>query len=64
MSNETLMRAWYTPAEILTLRKWIVASVIVNILLLTIDVLRDDNYNLILGVLGCIALAALRNTLP
>ena len=64
MSNETIMRDWYTPAEILTLRKWIVASVIVNIFLLTIDVLRGDDFNLILGILGCLALAVLRNTLP
>jgi len=64
MSNERIMRAWYTPAEILTLRKWLVASVIVNILLLTIDVLRGDDKNLALGIFACIILAILRNYLP
>ena len=42
MINEKSMKSWYVPIEILTLRRWLIVAVIANILLLTIDVLRDD----------------------
>ena len=64
MINEKSMKSWYVPIEILTLRRWLIVAVIANILLLTIDVLRDDFNNLILGVFGCVLLASLRISLP
>ena len=64
MINEKSMKSWYVPIEIITLRRWLIVAVIANILLLTIDVLRDDFNNLILGVFGCVLLASLRVSLP
>ncbi len=64
MTSENVMRSWYIPAEVMTMKKWIVAAVIANMLLLTVDVLRGDNLNLLLGFGGCIALSLLRNFLP
>ena len=64
MINENSMKSWYVPIEILTLRRWLIVAVVANILLLTIDVLRDDFNNLILGVFGCVLLASLRISLP
>ena len=60
MTSERVVRAWYMPAEVLALRNWLIAATIVNIILLTFDYLRGDEQLLVLGVLGCIALAALR----
>ena len=37
MISETVIRAWYTPAEILALRNWLIAATIVNVILLTFD---------------------------
>jgi len=64
MTNENVMRIWYVPVEVLTLKRWLITAFIINILLLTIDVLREDNNNLILGILGCIVLFGLRSNLP
>lgn len=64
MINEKSMKYWYVPIEIITLKRWLIVAVIINILLLTVDVLRDDVYNLILGVFGCVFLASLRLSLP
>ena len=64
MISEAVIRAWYTPAEILALRNWLIAATIVNVILLTFDYLRGDDQLLILGVLGCVALALLRAYLP
>ena len=64
MISERVIRAWYTPAEILALRNWLIVATIVNIILLTFDYLRGDDKLLMLGVLGCVALAVLRANLP
>ena len=40
MINQQLIRAWYTPVEVITLRSWLVVATIVNVLLLTFDFLR------------------------
>ena len=40
MTTSVDMRSWYVPIEIITLRRWIVAAFIVNVLLLTVDYLR------------------------
>ena len=42
MISERIIRAWYTPIEVLTLRTWLVVATIVNVLLLTFDDLRGD----------------------
>ena len=34
MISESVIRAWYTPAEILALRNWLIAATIVNVMLL------------------------------
>ena len=64
MISERVIRAWYTPIEVLTLRTWLVIATIVNILLLTFDYLRGDEEILLIGFLACASLAALRTSLP
>ena len=64
MINQQLIRAWYTPVEVITLRSWLVVATIVNVLLLTFDFLRGDEQLLLIGFVGCAALAALRASLP
>ena len=58
------MRDWYVPVEVLTLRTWLVVAFIVNFLLLTVEVLRDDSLSLYLGIIVCALFAALRASLP
>ena len=64
MISELVIRAWYIPAEVLALRRWLVVATVVNIILLTFDYLRGDIQILLLGLFGCGILAALRNYLP
>jgi len=64
MISERIIRAWYTPAEVLTLRTWLVVATIVNVLLLTVDYLRGDEEILLIGFLACASIAALRASLP
>ena len=64
MTNQQVIRAWYTPIEVTTLRNWLVVATIVNILLLTFDFLRGDDELLLIGFIGCSALAVLRASLP
>ena len=64
MISERVIRAWYTPIEVLTLRTWLVIATIVNILLLTFDYLRGDEEILLIGFLACASIAALRTSLP
>ena len=62
--SETTMRDWYTPIEMRTLKRWLVATVVVNVLLLTLDVLRMNQPNLFYGCAGCILLIVLHQLLP
>ena len=64
MISERIIRAWYTPVEVLTLRTWLVVATIVNVLLLTFDYLRGDEEILLIGFLACASIAALRASLP
>ena len=64
MISERVIRAWYIPAEVLALRRWLVVATVVNIILLSFDYLRGDIQILLLGLFGCGILAALRNYLP
>ena len=64
MISERIIRAWYTPIEVLTLRTWLVVATIVNVLLLTFDYLRGDEEILLIGFLACASIAALRTSLP
>lgn len=64
MTTSVDMRSWYVPVEIITLRRWIVAAFIVNVLLLTVDYLRADSDLLVLGGLSCLLFASLRASLP
>ena len=64
MISERVIRAWYTPVEVLTLRTWLVVATIVNVLLLTFDYLRGDEEILLIGFLACVSIAALRTSLP
>ena len=52
MISERIIRAWYTPIEVLTLRTWLVVATIVNVLLLTFDYLRGDEEILLIGFLA------------
>ena len=64
MISERVIRAWYIPAEVLALRRWLIVATVVNIILLTFDYLRGDIQILLLGLFGCGVIAALRNYLP
>ena len=64
MISERVIRAWYTPVEVLTLRTWLIVATIVNVFLLTFDYLRADNELLFVGFVGCVAIAGLRASLP
>ncbi len=64
MISERIIRAWYTPIEVLTLRTWLIVATIVNVLLLTFDYLRGDEEILLIGFLACASIAALRTSLP
>ena len=64
MITESSVRSWYTPIEVSTLRRWLVVSFLVNVFLLSIDVLRNDTSNLLYGVLGLATLGFLLNSLP
>ena len=64
MISERVIRAWYTPVEVLTLRTWLVVATIVNVLLLTFDYLRGDEEILLIGFLACASIASLRTSLP
>ena len=64
MTESRFMRDWYVPVEIITLRSWLVVSFIVHLLLLTVEVLRDDSVSLLLGLIVCILFATLRASLP
>ena len=62
MSGERAMRDWYAPLEIYTLRSWLRAAFIVNLILLSFDFLRGEG--LVLSLLGILMLGLLVNTLP
>ena len=64
MINERIIRAWYTPIEVMTLRTWLVVATIVNVFLLTFDYLRGDDQLLLIGFIGCASIAALSASLP
>ena len=64
MITETSVRSWYTPIEVSTLRRWLVVSFLVNVFLLSVDVLRSDTSNLLYGVMGLLTIGLLLNTLP
>ena len=63
MITESTVRSWYTPIEVTTLRRWLIVSFLVNVLLLTVDVLRGGQ-GLVLGLLGLGLIGLLLNTLP
>ena len=62
MSGERVMRDWYAPLEIYTLHSWLRVALVVNIMLLIFDVLRDDGLDLSLA--GILSLALLIKSLP
>ena len=65
MISERVIRAWYIPAEVLALRRWLVVATVVNIVLLTFDYLRGDSQILLLGLFGCtISVSYTHLTLP
>lgn len=64
MITESSVRSWYTPIEVSTLRRWLVVSFLVNVFLLSVDVLRSDTSNLLYGVMGLLTIGLLLNTLP
>ncbi|MGB1500005.1 MAG: hypothetical protein ACPG81_05490, partial [Poseidonia sp.] len=63
MISPATVRRWYTPVEVSTLRRWLLVSVVVNVMLLTVDVLRGGE-SFFIGVLGVLLMGALLNSLP
>ena len=47
MINQEVIRAWYTPVEVVTLRSWLVVATIVTCLLLTFDFLSMETPTMI-----------------
>ena len=64
MISETSIRRWYTPFEVVTMRRWFIVSFVVNALLLTVDALRNEMQSLSIGLLGLFALAMSLAYLP
>ena len=64
MSSENAIQDWYAPIEVHVLKRWLVASIIVNVILLTFDILRNDQTNLMYGCAGCVLLIMLHQLLP
>ncbi len=62
MSSVNVMWHWYRPFEVSLLKAWLLISLAVNILLLTVDILRDDS--IILGLIGIICMCILILGLP
>ena len=61
MISEAIVRRWYTPVEVSTLRRWLVVSFVVNLLLLSVDLLRGGTTTVLLGLVGLGLIAALFN---
>ena len=62
MNAEKTMRDWYVPLEISVLNTWLRIAIVVNIFLLTFDVLRDSG--IVLSLSGILALTILTLSLP
>ena len=59
MISESTVRRWYVPVEVETLRRWLLVSFIVNLVLLSIDMLRGGGMVLRIGFLGLVAIGLL-----
>ena len=59
MIDESTVRAWYTPVEVTTLRRWLIVSFLVNVFLLSVDVLRGGG-TLALGLAGLLLIGVFR----
>jgi len=64
MTSTDSFRRWYTPVEVSTLRRWLIVSFLVNVVLLGVDVLRSHASNLTYGCLGVVLIGLLLNALP
>lgn len=64
MNEQEAFIAWYTPAEMLTLRAWLIVAAVVNFLLTGIDLLRGDALAAQITMLGTFSLLLLRLMLP
>jgi len=53
MMSTATVRRWYAPVEVFTLRRWLLVSVVVNLLLLSVDLLRGGD-TVYVGVLGVV----------
>ena len=62
MSGERTMRDWYAPLEIFALSAWLRIVVVVNLFLLTFDILRDDGLEY--SLVGILLLCLLVKSLP
>jgi arabinogalactan oligomer/maltooligosaccharide transport system permease protein len=61
---KSLSQQWYEPQEIVTLRLWLPVAVGVNLLLSSIEWIREDSLALQLSLLGAFALLVLWLVLP
>ena len=61
---KTLSQRWYEPQEIVTLRLWLPVAVAVNLVLSSIEWIREDWLALQLSLLGAFALGVLWLVLP
>ena len=63
MISAASVRRWYVPVEVSTLRRWLFVCVVVNIVLLSVDLLRGGE-TVYAGLLGVVLCGVLLNALP
>ena len=61
MISQETVRRWYTPVEVSTLRRWLLVSVVVNVICCRLT--HSEGESFLIGVLGVIAIGPL-NSLP
>ncbi len=61
---KSLSQHWYTPQEIVTLRLWLAVAFVINLILSSIDWIREDLLALQLSLIGSFALGVVWLVLP
>lgn len=62
-TEQDIAQRWYTPAEIIALRRWLIWAIFVNLMVLGVEVLRDNLFAQQLHTLGIASLIVCRITL-
>lgn len=60
MKTKTLALQWYQPAEFIVLKRWLIYSIFINLLIMTVDITRDQIEGLYLTSASVFGLVILR----